>query len=114
MIAPPSDTAVDVDTRDALTDCILHFLPYINFRAASLASGDAELFKDLRQEALILLWTLDPSRFDDDDNSYLRQAIYTQLLYKYRSYRNARGGTRRVEVRDLTPFTDRSEAHDEE
>jgi hypothetical protein len=56
-------------------------LPYLRQRASRIAGGDPQLEGDLTQEALIELWEIDASRFDEDDQPYLKQALVRRMYH---------------------------------
>jgi hypothetical protein len=62
---------------------------------------DRSVAEDLAQEAAIVLWELDPTRFGARDVEYLRSAMYKRMQFMGRTERRARGGGRRVEVGGL-------------
>jgi DNA-directed RNA polymerase specialized sigma24 family protein len=47
--------------------------------AVSMAADDEDLADDLVQEAFVKLWELDPSRFDEADENYLKQALVSRM-----------------------------------
>jgi RNA polymerase sigma factor (sigma-70 family) len=53
--------------------------PLIRRIALSMANDDYDLADDLVQEAFIKLWELDPSRFDEADEHYLKQALVARM-----------------------------------
>jgi DNA-directed RNA polymerase specialized sigma subunit len=69
--------------------------PLIEKVARSLAQGNSQLFEDYVQEARIAIWEMDPSRFDESDERYLRRAV---VLYMRMAARRERRetGCRRV------------------
>lgn len=48
--------------------------------AMSLSDDDPDAAQDLLQEAWIRLWELDPSRFDDPDQCYLKKALVHRMM----------------------------------
>ena len=70
--------------------------PLIEKVARSLAQGDDQLFEDYVQEARIGIWEMDPSRFDESDERYLRRAV---VLYMRLAARRERRETGRRRVR---------------
>jgi DNA-directed RNA polymerase specialized sigma24 family protein len=54
--------------------------PLLRSIAMSLANDDEDFADDLTQEAFIKLWELDPSRFDEADQAYLKRALVTRML----------------------------------
>jgi hypothetical protein len=104
-----------VDARDAVPEAMAHFWGYIVACANRFAGGDRDLFDDLRQEAFILLWTIDVSRFDDGDEDFLKGAIYKRVRHRFRGHMNQSGACRRVELVDMNfPLTDQPEVSDDE
>jgi DNA-directed RNA polymerase specialized sigma24 family protein len=95
---------VDFDARDAVPEALEEFKTYIRVTSRIVArdfAGDRSVAEDLAQEAAIVLWELDPTRFDANDVEYLRSAMYTRMKFMGRKERRARGGNRRVEVGGL-------------
>ena len=54
--------------------------PMMRSIAMRLADKDADFAEDLLQEAFIHLWQLDPSRFDEEDQAYLKKALWARML----------------------------------
>ena len=95
---------VDFDARDAVSEAMSEFADFIKVSSRIIArdiAKDPSIAPDLVQEAAILLWELDPTRFDRRDAEYVRGAIYKRMQHKARRERRARGGWRRVEVGGL-------------
>ena len=92
-----ADAIVDIDTRDAVIEAVAKFRRFIRYGAMVLAGGEVDVAEDLEQEAYIVLWELDPSRFDADDDGYLLRAVFKRMQWRYRGHFNTRGGIRRVE-----------------
>jgi len=72
--------------------------------ALGIAKLDPELAADLEQEAMIELWRLDVSRYDDDDAKYLTRALVNQMLTAW-----ARERRQRLENRWTSVEGERSE-----
>jgi DNA-directed RNA polymerase specialized sigma24 family protein len=95
----PETRLVEAQTSDALDAAICRYGPYLRRVARRLADGDAALARDMEQEALILLWELDPTRFDLAEP---RDGDYLQLALTHRMRR-----IRRTELRRAHHLTDR-------
>lgn len=52
----------------------------ISALARKLARRDQELFEDLRQEGMIALWNLDPQKARDNEDAWLRQALWNKMV----------------------------------
>ena len=74
---------------------------YIAWRAKQLACGDADLADDLAQEATVHLWELDPSRFAEEDQLYLRRSLVNRMIDLARAERAKT--ERRLEFCELEP-----------
>lgn len=48
--------------------------------ARKLAKRDQELFEDLVQEGRIALWGLNPKKARDNEDAWIRQAIYNKMV----------------------------------
>jgi ABC-type transporter Mla MlaB component len=59
---------------------LVRLLPYLRQQASRIAGGDPWLEGDLTQEALIELWEMDASRFDEDDQVYLKRALVHRMI----------------------------------
>jgi hypothetical protein len=59
---------------------LVRLLPFLRQKASRIAGGDPQLEGDLTQEALIELWEIDASRFDEDDQVYLKRALVHRML----------------------------------
>lgn len=70
----------------------------INRHALDLADQDGDLADDLRQEAWVHLWELDPSRFDENDWSYLKKALVSRMINALHRERREARPELRVEV----------------
>jgi hypothetical protein len=95
---------VDFDARDAVPEALEEFRGFIDVNSRIIArdfARDRSIAEDLAQEAAIVLWELDPTRFGAGDAEYLRGAMYKRMQYMGRTERRARGGKRRVEVGGL-------------
>jgi DNA-directed RNA polymerase specialized sigma24 family protein len=95
---------VDFDARDAVPEALEEFKEYIRTTSRIIArdcARDRSMAEDLAQEAAIVLWELDPTRFSVRDVQYLRSAMYKRMQFKGRTERRARGGRKRVEVGGL-------------
>lgn len=89
--------AVRIETTDDIVRAAAaQFEGCIKAEAKQLAAGSRELRKDLEQEALILLWELDPTRFDASDRGYLRTAIRQRMRDVLREEKRLSGGGRRL------------------
>ena len=108
-----ADALVEIDTRDAIVDTVLKYRKFIRYAAVMLAREELDLVDDLEQEAFILLWEIDPSRFDDEDGGYLLRAIFKRMQFRYRTHRRAEGGSRRVESLEHSSHICRSEVDNE-
>lgn len=56
----------------------------------------AALAADLEQEAAIMLWALDPTRFDESDQQYVRGMLFKRMRAVSREERCEGGGGLRV------------------
>jgi DNA-directed RNA polymerase specialized sigma24 family protein len=95
---------VDFDARDAVPEALEELKAYIRATSRVIArdiARDRSMAEDLAQEAAIVLWELDPTRFGAKDVEYLRSAMYKRMQFMGRRERLARGGKRRVEVGGL-------------
>ena len=93
-------SVIDFDTRAALPEMLAELQMFIRLSASGL-TDDPELAADLKQEAAVKLWQLDPTRFDDDDTDYVCAALYKCMQDAARRERAARGGRRRVDLADV-------------
>lgn len=75
-------------TNDIVRAAAKYFGPFIKRGATFLARGDYQLAQDLEQEALILLWELDPTRFESTDEGYVKNALWKDMLRARRDERN--------------------------
>ena len=48
--------------------------------ARAVAEGDLDLADDFYQIAIMQLWELDPSRFEDDDENYLWRSMVNRMI----------------------------------
>ena len=87
---------IDVDADDAVAEALDRFRRFIRATARRMAEGDADFAADLEQEAAIKLWKLDPTRFEEGDDRYLRTALFTRMTQAARNERRARRGDARV------------------
>ena len=84
--APPRAIVLSPEQREvfppglALRAAHDRLWPMMRSIAMRLADDDADFADDLTQEAFIHLWHLDPSRFDDDDQPYLKKALWARML----------------------------------
>ena len=84
--APPSAIVLSPEQREvvppgfALRAAYDRLWPMMRCIAMRLADNDADFAEDLLQEAFIHLWELDPSRFDDADQPYLKKALWARML----------------------------------
>ena len=58
--------------------------------ARKLARRDQELFEDLFQEGMIALWKLDPANARDNEDAWVRQALWNNMVTFLRKERPAR------------------------
>jgi len=79
---PPS--LVVVDTDRALEQVIRRLHRGLRKVALQLSRRDRDVAADLVQEAFIWIWQLDPSRFADDEISYLRKAAVNHMVSLHR------------------------------
>ena len=82
---------VDVDADDAVAEALARFRGFIRPLAGRMAAGDVALAADLEQEAAITIWKLDPTRFDESDDRYLKSAVFKRMMQVARNERRARG-----------------------
>ena len=68
------------DEVPAFVVAIKRLTPFLRRFAGRIADGDAQLTEDLVQEALIALWELDPSRFGEGDQLYLKRALVRRMI----------------------------------
>ena len=59
---------------------LVRHLPWIRRIAQRIAGDDVHFEGDLAQEALIELWEIDASRFDEDDQMYLKQVLARRMI----------------------------------
>lgn len=52
----------------------------IQAMARKLARRDQELFKDLYQEGMIALWRLSPAKAKDNEDAWVRQALWNNMV----------------------------------
>ena len=89
---------IEVNTEEAVAEAIAEHRGYIRATARLLAPGDDALAADLEQEAAILLWKLDPTRFDASDRNYIRSALFKRMQQVARKERTASGGDKRLSL----------------
>ena len=82
----------------ALLDAIM---PHLERTAEKLSRGESDLTEDLLQEASIVLWEMDPSRYDLADWPLIRAAMYRRMRdvarrERWRSVSRSRGALRDV------------------
>jgi len=53
---------------------------YLRMIARRIADGDKHFEDDLVQEALVELWEIDASRFDESDQMYLKRSLVTRMI----------------------------------
>lgn len=58
----------------------VRLMSYVRSMARRIAQGDAQFEEDLVQEAQIELWEIDASRFDEEDQMYLKRALVTRMI----------------------------------
>jgi DNA-directed RNA polymerase specialized sigma subunit len=73
---------------------VARMTPLIEKVARSLAQGDSQLYEDYVQEARIAIWEIDPSRFDESDERYLRRAVVMYMRLAARRERRETGKRR--------------------
>lgn len=93
-------TAIHGEGR-AFHAALIRLRDYIARRAEELAFGDADLADDLAQEGTVCLWELDPSRYGEEDQLYLRRSIMNRMTDLARAERAET--ERRLEFCDLEP-----------
>ena len=64
----------------AYEDARRRLAPIVRLLARRLAPGDEDLTEDLQQVAWVALWLLDPSRFDESGQGYVKQALWSRML----------------------------------
>lgn len=96
MIPALPVTRYEQTANDIVSAAAQYFAGFIRKVAFAIARGDRELGGDLEQEALILLWELDPTRFDESDEGYVKAALRRRMQRAYRDERRKEGGSRRV------------------
>lgn len=89
---------VDVDADDAVAEAVNRLGGFIRGAARKLSHGDDTLANELEQEARIVLWKLDPTRFEPGEDRYLRGAVYRRMCKAVQAELRASGGTRRVSL----------------
>ena len=89
------DPLIDFDTDDAVAEAIAMFDPYIQRKAARMAARYSTEAEELVQEAHILLWRLDPTRFDAADVEYLRRQINARMHVVAKGEVRQSGGEKR-------------------
>ena len=70
---------VDADVERGFAEAVRRLRPFVLSRANRLAGGDRDVARDLAQQAWIKLWELDPLRFDDEDEAYVRSALANHM-----------------------------------
>lgn len=105
MIPVLGSTRYEQTTDEIIGASAAYFAGFIRKVAFMIAGGDRQLAQDLEQEALILLWELDPTRFDPSDEGYVKSALRRRMLRAFRDERRRAGGSRRVswDDRQYTP-----------
>lgn len=84
--APPPAIILSAEQREryvpgpALRAAYERLHPLMRRLALSLADHDEDFADDLLQEAWIRLWEMDPSRFGDADQAYVKQALFARML----------------------------------
>lgn len=61
-------------------DYLPRYINDIQAIARKLAKRDQELFEDLVQEGRIALWGLNPKKARDNEDAWIRQAIYNKMV----------------------------------
>ena len=92
---------VDFDTADAVPEALMQHEALITSTAARLSRKDLELENDLIQEAAILLWELDPTRFDAGDRWFVEQELVRRMRRVRKREWRAAGRDNRVWVSEL-------------
>jgi hypothetical protein len=85
---------VDIDTDDAVGEALGRLRGFIRANARRLAADDPAFAVDLEQEGGIAVWRLDPTRFEVDDEPYLRGGIFKQMQRAARNERRKGMGVR--------------------
>ena len=78
---------VDADVERGFAEAVHRLRPFVRSRANRLAGGNRDLARDLEQEAWIKLWELDPLRFDDEDEPYVRKVLANHMCDRMRRER---------------------------
>ena len=87
---------IDVDADDAVAEALARFRGFIRSLAGRMSAGDVALAADLEQEAAITIWKLDPTRFDESDDRYVKTAVFRRMLKVARNEKRARGEFERM------------------
>ena len=70
--------------------------PLLKRIARLIAKHDDSVAEELVQEALVRLWELDPSRFDERDYRYVKRELLARMRSAAKRNRRQHGGKRRV------------------
>ena len=73
---------------------------WVRRAARRLAKDDDDLADDIHQEAAILLWEMDPSRFDERSRSYVARTLYRRMRRVARAAEHGRDYAPRSESAD--------------
>lgn len=74
------------------------WLPRLRRFARLMAKGDRQFAEDMVQEALIEMWVLDVTRYEELDRKALRNALFKRMSRVRRAEYAAWGGQDRVEL----------------
>jgi DNA-directed RNA polymerase specialized sigma24 family protein len=94
---------IEVDTDDAVAEALARHREFIRVVAWKLAEGDADLADDLVHEAGIVLWKMDPTRFDAGDREYLEGVLYKRMQKVRWKERRKAGGPGRISLSSYDP-----------
>ena len=73
------------------------WMPWLLEAARDVSPGSKTVREDLVQEALVRLWELDPSRFDERDHELVKEELIVRMKQAMRTERRRHGRKRRVE-----------------
>lgn len=81
----PTVRALEGDTTASLSATVEKLSLLMKAMSLRLADGDTAEADDLRQEAMIRLWDVDPSRVGADESDYLARAVMNRMIDVYRA-----------------------------
>jgi DNA-directed RNA polymerase specialized sigma24 family protein len=74
-------------TLGALKLSIVRYEDRLQHSAQAIAGGELDVADDLYQAAVIQLWELDPSRYDEDDEAYIWICMVNEMRKALRDNR---------------------------